>query len=224
MKGVHIKLGRLFLCLMIVFTNHFQFFRINTVRNCSVFHIFYALFKVKPAHLAELFFLYLEFFCFSVHPQQVYIADLIEAEAAHWNLLTEKYARMMESTAPERYAELADMLPKRSKERIQMQEEMIARQIRWEEDFAAKFPGVASTGRVIHTSEDTPWDTSIETYARGEISTYSDRTVGLLKKLYDQMAIDQENLSEKTLRNMTALYGYESLEEAEKQQRARLER
>ena len=153
-----------------------------------------------------------------------YRQDLIEAEAAHWNLLTEKYARMMESTAPERYAELADILPKRSKERIQMQEEMIAQQIRWEEDFAAKFPGVASTGRVIHTSEDTPWDTSIETYARGEISTYSDRTVGLLKKLYDQMAIDQENQSEKTLRNMTALYGYESLEEAEKQQRARLER
>lgn len=153
-----------------------------------------------------------------------YRQDLIEAEAAHWNLLTEKYARMMESTAPERYAELADILPKRSKERIQMQEEMIAQQIRWEEDFAVKFPGVASTGRVIHTSEDTPWDTSIETYARGEISTYSDRTVGLLKKLYDQMAADHENLSEKTLRNMTALYGYESLEKAEKQQRARLER
>ena len=153
-----------------------------------------------------------------------YRQDLIEAEAVHWNLLTEKYARMMESTAPERYAELADILPKRSKERIQMQEEMIAQQIRWEEDFAVKFPGVASTGRVIHTSEDTPWDTSIETYARGEISTYSDRTVGLLKKLYDQMTTDQENLSEKTLRNMTALYGYESLEEAEKQQRARLER
>lgn len=153
-----------------------------------------------------------------------YRQDLIEAEAAHWNLLTEKYARMMESTAPERYAELADILPKRSKERIQMQEEMIAQQIRWEEDFAAKFPGIASAGRVIHTSEDTLWDTSIETYARGEISTYSDRTVGLLKKLYDQMAADHENLSEKTLRNMTALYGYESLEEAEKQQRARLER
>ena len=144
-----------------------------------------------------------------------YRQDLIEAEAAHWNLLTEKYARMMESTAPERYAELADILPKRSKERIQMQEEMIAQQIRWEEDFAAKFPGVASTGRVIHTSEDTPWDTSIETYARGEISTYSDRTVELLKKLYDQMDADHENLSEKTLRNMTALYGYESLEAAE---------
>lgn len=153
-----------------------------------------------------------------------YRQDLIEAEAAHWNLLTEKYARMMESTAPERYAELADILPKRSKERIQMQEEMIAQQIRWEEDFAAKFPGIASAGRVIHTSEDTLWDTSIETYARGEISTYSDRTVGLLKKLYDQMVADHENLSEKTLRNMTALYGYESLEEAEKQQRARLER
>ena len=148
-----------------------------------------------------------------------YRQDLIDAEAAHWNLLTEKYARMMASTAPEQYAELEPVLPKRSKERIQMQEEMIAQQMRWEEDFAKRFPAIASTGRVIHTSEDTPWDTSIETYARGEISTYSDRTVGLLK-----MAADYENLSEKTLRNMTALYGYESLEAAEEQQRARLQR
>ena len=72
---------------------------------------------------------------------------------------------MMESTAPERYAELADILPKRSKERIQMQEEMIAQQIRWEEDFAEKFPGVASTGRdpYIRRYADA---TSIETYAR----------------------------------------------------------
>ena len=153
-----------------------------------------------------------------------YRQDLIDAEANHWNLLTEKYARMMESTAPKQYAEFADVLPKRSKERIQMQEEMIAQQMRWEEDFAKRFPAIASTGRVIHTSEDTPWDTSIETYARGEISTYSDRTIGLLKKLYDQMAADHENLSEKTLRNMTSLYGYESLEEAEETQRARLGR
>ena len=77
---------------------------------------------------------------------------------------------------------------------------------------------------MIHTSEDTPWGTSIETYARGEISTYSDRTVGLLKELYDQIAADHENLSEKTLRNMTVLYGYKSLKEAEERQRARLQR
>lgn len=153
-----------------------------------------------------------------------YRQDLIEAEADHWNLLTEKYARMMESTAPKRYAEFADILPKRSEERLQMQEEMIAQQIRWEEDFAERYPAVASAGRVIHTSEDTPWDTSIETYARGEISTYSDRTVELLKNLYDQMLADHENLSEKTLRNMTALYGYQSLEEAEERQCMRLEK
>ena len=153
-----------------------------------------------------------------------YRQDLIEAEANHWNLLTEKYARMMESTAPEQYKELAPILPKRSKERIEMQEKMIAQQMRWEEDFASRYPAIASTGRVLHTSEDTPWDTSIETYARGEISTYSDRTVELLKELYDQMAADHENLSENTLRNMTALYGYESLEQAEEQQRARMVR
>lgn len=151
-----------------------------------------------------------------------YRQDLLEAKERHWNLLTEKYARMMESTAPKQYAEFADVLPKRSKERIQIQEEMIAQQIRWEEDFAARYPALASAGRVIHTSEDTPWDTSIETYARGEISTYSDRTVGLLKKLYDKMAANHENLSEKTLCNMTSLYGYGSLEQAEERQRRKL--
>ena len=37
-----------------------------------------------------------------------YRQDLIEAEAAHWNLLTEKYARMMESTGIGRYSSEAE--------------------------------------------------------------------------------------------------------------------
>ena len=42
-----------------------------------------------------------------------YLQDLTEAEKKHWNLLTEKYARMMESTVPEQFAEIKDRLPAR---------------------------------------------------------------------------------------------------------------
>ena len=56
-----------------------------------------------------------------------YANDLMEAEKKNWNLLTEKYARMMESTAPEEYEKLKKQLPMRSAERLQMQERIIRR-------------------------------------------------------------------------------------------------
>ena len=144
-----------------------------------------------------------------------YLRDLREAEENGWNLLTEKYARMMASTAPEQYREIEGRLPDRSPKRIEQQEELIAMQVRWEETFAKRYPGVAGRGRRLHSYEDTFWDTSIETYARGELGTYSDRTVELLGNMYRDMDGNGENLSVKILENMVRFYGYSSLEQAE---------
>ncbi|MCI8940858.1 MAG: DUF4125 family protein [Dorea sp.] len=144
-----------------------------------------------------------------------YLRDLREAEENGWNLLTEKYARMMASTAPEQYREIEGRLPARSPKRIEQQEELIAMQVRWEETFAKRYPGVAGRGRRLHSYEDTSWDTSIETYARGELGTYSDRTVELLGNMYRDMDRNGENLSVKILENMVHFYGYSSLEQAE---------
>ena len=148
-----------------------------------------------------------------------YLADLQDAWADGWNLLTEKYARMMESTAPKEYEAFRDILPKRSEERICLQEELIRQEIAWAEDFARRYPKLGSTGRKLHTSEDTPWDTSQETYLRGEIGTFSDRTIKLYARMIREMAEKGENLTEKNLGFMVRFYGYQSLEEAEQMQK-----
>ena len=148
-----------------------------------------------------------------------YLADLQDAWADGWNLLTEKYARMMESTAPKEYEAFRDILPKRSEERICLQEELIRQEIAWAEDFARRYPKLGSTGRKIYTSEDTPWDTSQETYLRGEIGTFSDRTIKLYARMIREMAEKGENLTEKNLGFMVRFYGYQSLEEAEQMQK-----
>lgn len=143
-----------------------------------------------------------------------YYNDLLTAESKPWNLVTEKYARMMESTAPEEYKNLADKLPKLSPERIEKQEQIISKRVKWEEDFAKKFPALHDTARPIHTSQDTQWETSFETYARGEISTFSDKTVDLYLKMVEDMDSKGQNLSEITVLYMVKFYGYESLEKA----------
>lgn len=148
-----------------------------------------------------------------------YLDDLKEAEKSGWNLLTEKYARMMESTAPKQYAELEKWMPVRSAQRIRMQEEMIKQKLHWEEEFAEEYPNLAGRGRVLYTSQDTPWNTSLETYARGELGTYSDRTVELLKREYDRMAEKKENLSYQIMEHMVRFYGYSSLDQAEERYR-----
>lgn len=144
-----------------------------------------------------------------------YLCDLNEAWDKEWNLLTEKYARMMESTAPEEYSRFQEVLPKRTEERIRVQEELIRLEMLWAEEFASRYPNIGGTGRRIHTSEDTPWETSQETYLRGEMSTYSDHTLKLYESMIRKMEKQGENLTEKILGFMVRFYGYHSLEEAE---------
>lgn len=146
---------------------------------------------------------------------QSYWEDLTNAEENGWNLIMEKYARMMESTAKEEYEKLKAQLPVRSEERKAIQEEIIKIQVGWMEEFAAKYPHMASNARIIHTKEDRPDATSYETYLRGELGTYSDETLSL----YGRMIVDyfqkNRNLAYEIMTNTAHLYGYQSVAEAE---------
>jgi hypothetical protein len=145
-----------------------------------------------------------------------YLQDILDAEAKPWNLITEKYARMMQSTAPDEYEALKDKLPKRSDERLALQEKILKIRVEMEEKFANEYPNLHTTARLIHTSEDTPYDTSFETYCRGELSTYSDKTVELYYSMVKRLNDEGKNLSRMTLEYMVKFYGYDSIEDADK--------
>lgn len=146
---------------------------------------------------------------------QSYIQDFKDAMAKGWNLITEKYGRMMETTAPKRYEEIKDQFPFLAEEKKRIIEEIVKIQVTWMEEFAAKYPFMAGNSRVIHTKEDTMFSTSFETYLRGEMSTYSDRTLDLYGRFIVSYLQQGRNLTKDIMTNTALLYGYESLEKAE---------
>lgn len=145
-----------------------------------------------------------------------YYMDLTEAEEKGWNLITEKYARMMAFTAPEEYESLKDKLPARSSERLALQEEIIKIQVGWMKDFAEKYPKISGNGRNIYTKEDTLDNTSYETYLRGEISTYSEKTIALYRRFIESFQAEGKNLAQCIIGNTVEMYGYKGLDDTEK--------
>ena len=145
-----------------------------------------------------------------------FIADFEEANARGWNLITEKYGRMEETTAPEEYAKIKDSLPEISDDKKQIIEAIVAIQVGMMEEFAAAYPKAAGEARSIHTSEDTPVNTSYETYLRGEISTYSDDTLALYGRFVADCAKSGVNIAKETITNSALMYGYASLDDMER--------
>ena len=143
-----------------------------------------------------------------------YLADFKLNYAKGRNLVEEKYARMMASTAPEQYAEFAERLPVLSEEKGRIIEEIVRLQVQWMEEFAEQYPGLADNARVIHTGEDTPYDTSYETYLRGELGTYSDRMLELYGRYIVAHAQAGMNVAREIMWNTVQFYGYGSFEEA----------
>ena len=150
-----------------------------------------------------------------------YLDDLDEANRVDRNLVTEKYARMMASTAPDEYRErIEPFIPRLSDERVARQERVIAVQVAWARDFRGRYPKLGAAMRVLTTAEDTPEDTSFETYLRGELGTYSDRTMALYEAMVEDLQAAGRNLTEQTVANTVRLGGFADLTEAEAAQTA----
>ena len=148
-----------------------------------------------------------------------YLKDLERAKENGRNLLTEKYAFMMRSTAPEDFEKIKGYLPEIGRDRFQRQEKLIMLQVIWTEMIGARYPLTAGRERPVHTSEDTPYQTSFETYLRGEMSTWSDETFELYERCIYEAAAAGRNTAMETLENTAKLYGYESAQALEERLR-----
>ncbi len=138
-----------------------------------------------------------------------------EFERGH-NLITEKYGRMMESTAPAEYAAIEHRFEPLSDEKKRVIEQIVSVQMNMLESFAEEYPRLAGNARSFRTYEDNLFNTSYETYLRGELSTYSDKMLQLYGAYVVDIVRRGGNIARMTIENTGRLYGFEDLESFEK--------
>ena len=131
------------------------------------------------------------------------------------NLVFEKYARMMESTYPEEYEDIKEHLPDVS-EKTDLVEKIVKINLKWDADMLRDYPNLRNRGRVLTTAEDgVEAGSSMESYLRGELLTYSMHTLSLICQETVEAYEKGESLLKQTIANETLFYGYTSLEDAE---------
>lgn len=150
-----------------------------------------------------------------------YERDLDETTAKGRNLLSDKYANMMRYTHPEEYSQLKDSLPPYTKEKQKLVAQIVRIVLRWAEEMWIKYPCLMMISRPIYAWDDNRCGTSIETYTRGELETYSIPTLKLLLSYYQEMVKENINIHEVTDSFTVRLYGFESLKQAEEEAKKR---
>jgi len=131
------------------------------------------------------------------------------------NPLFQKYAQMMKYNSPEEYEKIKDILEKASEEKTDLINKIMFIYMEWEKEFFERYPIFSSMGRPLYSSEDDNIETSIETYLRGELLSYSEKTL----KLYLNYVIDNKekniNLAIKNMDNLARMQGFNDSDEVE---------
>ena len=134
-----------------------------------------------------------------------YHNDLLESQRQGRNLMTLKYARMENLIPPLNTNPIID--------------EIVELQLAAQKEMLLRYPRFLSRARPLE--DDGSTSMSFKTYTRGELETYSDKTIELLHRDIKQMAQRGENWSIQTFSHLVMDLGYESLDEAEETLRKR---
>ena len=156
-----------------------------------------------------------QFFVWSDEAMASYLGDLQTAQKERRNLMSEKYAFMMERTFPEEFAAIADRLPATNPETMALIDEIVALHVAWKDELVKRYPTIGGLGRPTRSSEDRMGMPSLETYMRCELRTYSPQTVALVHRQTLQHKEEGLNEATATLLAQVQLYGFSTLEDAE---------
>ncbi len=144
-----------------------------------------------------------------------YLDDLLNAVLDGRNLVTEKYIHMMKHASPTQYIALSKtiQLPDAETEKLaqNISDILLAQTV----DLFQNYPYVSGSGRPLRSISDFSGITSIETYQLGELLTYSEKTLRLLKNHLLALEKNGKSLARSILENSVKHYGYKTLEEAE---------
>ncbi len=84
-------------------------------------------------------------------------------------------------------------------------------------EMLSRHPNILGRGRPLE--DDSPGATSFKTYLRGELETYSDRTLELLYSDIQQVKDRGENWTQQLYTNLVRSLGYYSIDELEETSR-----
>ena len=152
-----------------------------------------------------------------------YLADVETARAAGRNLIAEKYIHMMKTTDPGAYKALIPEIPAPTADAAGLAQEITDLLIEQTRLLYENYPHISGAGRPLYTEFDSA-GTSVETYQRCELLTYSEKTLRALLEHATELAKNEESLARNILEATVRHYGYESLEKAETATAARIER
>ena len=131
------------------------------------------------------------------------------------NPLFQKYAQMMKYNSPEEYEKIKDILEKASDEKNDLVNKIMFIYMEWEKEFFERYPIFSSRGRPLYSSEDDDIETSIETYLRGELLSYSEKTLELYLKYIIEMKEKNINLAIKNMDNLARMQGFNDSNDVE---------
>jgi hypothetical protein len=142
-----------------------------------------------------------QFAAWSTPTLESYLMDLLQARKAERNMVAVKYARMEGILPCENFSPLIKAI--------------VDLALAGQKRFIADYPCLMRGGRLLSKEEDAPGLTSFETYLRGELETYSEKTLELLYGDIVDLQKSGTNLSEATYRNLVRQWGFDSLEALE---------
>ena len=148
-----------------------------------------------------------------------YKADLVKANDAGLNLVELKYAYMMSYDDPEYFnAALAPFLPRISPEKSAAADAIMEHTIVGFREAAEKYPCFARRGRPENGAGA---GTSFEVYMRGELLTYSEKTLALYLEMLKEKRRQHVNIICEIYDSTAKFYGFTGLDEAESALRKR---
>jgi hypothetical protein len=144
-----------------------------------------------------------------------YLADLDEALERGRNPVAEKYAYMMEYTAPLEFQEIRDLLPPVSDEKKRLVRQIADLCLADYDEIEERYPLLSARGRPRYRARETEGYPSVETYLIGELSTFSLRTLRMYLDYLRRLRASKRGISRMILENGMRKYGFASLDDAE---------